>query len=176
MDGTDAKLRNKGLTLWLNNDFIASGDDMVNQEWRMFFKRDLETAFTLESRYLQDSDQETVIDRMLKLPLDEAFLIIVESVPSLDNVTWLDFQRQLAARAQNDPQALTLLKMAHMMVNAENKVREILSLYGVVEAVAITKVLLQVRNKSEQFALLAFLHHLAKSDPQARAVWGHLLG
>lgn len=144
------------------------------REWREFFKEDLAPAFVFSTD--ADSDREAEIDQLLSLSLEQAFVVIVESVPALDNTAWLDFQQRLAVRARDDSHALVLLKMAHLMVEAENKIREVLSLYDMLESVAITRGLLRIENKIDQFVLLAFLHHLARTDAKARAVWGIILG
>jgi len=145
-----------------------------HRNWASFFEEEIATTFAITLDVREEKSREEQISRLLHLPLDQAFLIIVESVPALNNDDWMDFQHRLVRRIPSDEQAKTLLKMARLMVEAENEIRGILSLHNIPEAVEIITSMSQTRGHVEQFTLMACLHYLAKTDPKASAIWGYV--
>jgi len=122
---------------------------------------------------IQLGDPEAEIDQLLALPLEKAFLVIVEVIPRLDNDSWMDYQRRLVRRIDCDRQrVLPILKMSHLMVDSENRVRELLAACDASDAAAHTQELLKEQDQTQQFGMLAYLRYLSEKDAKARAVWG----
>lgn len=143
-------------------------------DWASFFEQEVAATFAIALENHEDKSREGEIDLLLRYPLEQAFLIIVQSVPAMNDDDWMDFQYRLARRIPTDEQAKTLLKMARMMVEAENEIRSIVNLHTIAEAVEIINDISQTRDYAELFTLMAFLYYLSKIDSQAHAIWEYV--
>lgn len=142
--------------------------------WSNFFKGAAQVAFVVGAGYAAHRVRENEIDRLVALPLEDGLRVIIQSVPPMDNESCLDFQRRLAARAQHNQNAQTLLIMTKLMVQAENQVRQILGQYGPREAAEICAGVLRTKNDIEQFAFVSLLYYFSQRDAKAQAVMGYL--
>lgn len=134
------------------------------------FDENSSPEFLISKELLGAQMRNSEVDRLLTLPLDQGLRVIIESIPSLGNVSWLEFQQCLANRLTYSEKAKSLLIMAGLMVVAENSLQNIVNNYDVKEACRHLDILLLDKNKVEQFAIIAFLRFMAKSDKQANAI------
>lgn len=149
---------------------------MTNEwNWNMFFKQAATAAFVLGAGYAGHRVRENQMDDLLAMSFEDALRVVIESVPQMNNDTWLDFQQRLANRINTNRKAAKLLEMSRLMVASENEIRDVISRYNTMEAHTILVGMLHAKTELEQFATVAFLRYMAQTDPQARAIMGYLI-
>lgn len=126
--------------------------------------------------YLQHKAKEEQIDKLISLPQEQGFAVIIEVVPPMNNEAWQDFQTRLASRARISERAAVLLELARCVVREENEVGKLLQQYDFAQARAIVPSLLKGKNLVEQLAFLVGLRTFANNgNLAAKAILNEIL-
>lgn len=114
-----------------------------------------------------------VIEELLELPLDAAYIKLVEIVPQMDDQSWSLFQKFLDNETSD--KAHKILLFAQLIVYGENEVNRLLSLSyeEIIEYVAKS---LQEGSNNKQIALIVGLRiFAARGNMKAKAVLDRVL-
>jgi hypothetical protein len=113
--------------------------------------------------YLQHKAREEQIDRLIDLPQEQGFAVIIEVVPPMNNEAWQDFQTRLSNRARHSEKASILLQLARCIVREENEVGKLLNQYDFAQARMLVPSLLKGKNIVEQLGFLVGLRTFANN-------------
>lgn len=126
--------------------------------------------------YLQHKAKEEQIDKLISLPQEQGFAVVLEVVPPMNNEAWQDFQTRLASRARTSERAAILLELARCIVREENEVSKLLQQYDFAQIRMIVPSLLKGKNLVEQLAFIVGLRTFAnQGNLVAKAMLSEIL-
>ncbi|XWX03668.1 hypothetical protein VZO05_14265 [Aggregatilineales bacterium SYSU G02658] len=126
--------------------------------------------------YLQHKAKEEQIDKLISLPQEQGFAVVLEVVPPMNNEAWQDFQARLASRARTSERAAILLELARCIVREENEVSKLLQQYDFAQIRMLVPSLLKSKTLVQQLAFIVGLRTFAnQGNLVAKAMLSEIL-
>lgn len=136
--------------------------------WIDFFKQDLRPPFVVDGAAIQ------TCHKLLNLSFVQGLEVIVTSVPTLDHHQWLTLHDYLASHIQAHKPVEYWLLVGQLMREYLDEVQHWFN-YDAEYITSTAQHWLSQQDHIQQFALMACLHHCARSNPQARIIFHHMV-
>ena len=131
-------------------------------DWADFFQKEISPGLTLEHGYHD----------LIALPFMQSLQVIVTRVPAFAHEQWQAFHHWLVDCTHYH--ATSWLLISHLIREHMHEVRQVLG-FDLDHAADRMQTMLQDRTPAQQFALMACLHHFARTSHKANMLLTYLL-